>query len=139
MKTKIIAAGLAAALGLTTPMVAEAAVVDLNAGATVQLARNGGYGHGHGHGYGHGHYDGPRGYYGHRAPPVVVHRPAPRPWSYWRPRVVERHYYVVGQPTYYSTHPSYGPYYRVRARDNNDVLLWLGISAITGAILFSNY
>ena len=38
-----------------------------------------------------------------------------------------------------ATTPGDGYYYRVRARDRDDVLLWIGISAITGAILFSNY
>lgn len=137
MKTKIISAGLAAALGFSTPMAAEAALVNVETSAHVELARHDRYDD---HYYkGPKHYRGHGYYYDHR-PPVVVHRGHPRPWSHWRPYVVERHhYYVVSEPVYYSSHPHYGPYYRVRARDRDDVLLWIGISAITGAILFSNY
>ncbi len=132
MKKNVVVAGLVAALGLaalpaSANAVAIAPAIGVNAAAHVELA----------HGYHRDH----RRYHRHyrpAPPPVHYHRQV-RPWSYWRPYVVQRHYYVVGQPTYYSTHPSYGPYYRVRARDNNDALLWLGISAITGAILFSNY
>lgn len=138
MKKNVVVAGLVAALGLaalpaSANAVAIAPAIGVNAAAHVELAH--GYHHDHRRYHAHPRY---HRHYRPAPPPVHYHRQV-RPWSYWRPYVVQRHYYVVGQPTYYSTHPSYGPYYRVRARDNNDVLLWLGISAITGAILFSNY
>ncbi len=138
MKKNVVVAGLVAALGLaalpaSANAVAIAPAIGVNAAAHVELA--------HGYHNHHRHYRHHPRYHRHyrpAPPPVYYHRQV-RPWSHWRPYVVQRHYYVIGQPTYYSTHPSYGPYYRVRARDRDDVLLWLGISAITGAILFSNY
>lgn len=133
MMKNVVVAGLAAAIGLgalpaSASAVAIVPAVGVNAAAHVELA--------HDYRYDHPRYNR---HYRPAPPPMHYHHRQVRPWSHWRPYVVQRHYYVVGQPVYYSSHPSYGPYYRVRARDNNDVLLWLGISAITGAILFSNY
>lgn len=142
MKTKIVSAGLAVALGLSTPMVAEAAIVKVETNAQVELARH----HNHNR-YDHGykrnysspkHYSG-HGYYDHRSPAASYHHSRVRPWSYWQPYAARHHYHSFGQPVYYASHPSYGPYYRVRAHDRSNVALWLGISAVTGAILFSNY
>ncbi|MFN4228383.1 hypothetical protein [Parvibaculum sp.] len=135
MKRNVVLVGLAAALGLAAlPVpanaVAIAPAIGVNGAAQVELA----------HGYNHHRHHRSHGY--HHAPPPVVHHyhhRKVRPWAHWRPYMVRHHYYVVGQPVYYSSHPHYGPYYRVRARDRDDVLLWIGISAITGAILFSNY
>lgn len=147
MKRFLVLAGLATSLGLAVPVAAQAVTivpaVGVQGGAQLQLA-----GGKHGHGGYHGHHGGPR--YHHRPPavhhyyrppPVVYHhyRPAPRPWAYWQPYVVRHHYHSFGPPVYYTGHPHYGDYYRVRARDRHNVAVWLGISAITGAILFSTY
>ena len=62
-----------------------------------------------------------------------------RPFAYWRPRY-ERRYRHWGAPVYYAHHPRWGAAYRVRAYDDardRAVILW--ISAITGAILLSQY
>lgn len=156
MKKLLVLAGLATALGLAVPAAAQAVTiapaVGVQGGTQIQLA-GGKHGHHGHHGYrghrGHGrhHYGGPAYRYRppavhhyYRPPPVVHHyHHAPRPWSYWQPYVVRHHYHSFGAPVYYSGHPHYGQYYRVRARDRNNVAVWLGISAITGAILFSNY
>jgi hypothetical protein len=95
--------------------------------------------HGRNHHYHKQHHHHGKRYY--RPPPPVVyhHHQQVRPWNYWRPQVMRRHYHSFGAPVYYNAHRHYGPYYRVRAHDRSDVALWLGISAITGAILFSHY
>ena len=142
MMKKIFAiTAFASALGLVTPAAAEIGrlvpAIDVNTGAQVQLA--GGYGHG-GHGGGHnnyrggGHYDSSPARHGGSA-----YRGNVRSWGHWRPYVERRQYHSFGAPTYYRHHPRYGDYYRVRARDRHNVAVWLGISAVTGAILFSNY
>lgn len=148
MKQLLVLAGLATALGLAVPAAAQAVViapaVGVQVGTEVQLA-GGKHGHGY-HGYDR-HRGGPRYHhrppparYYHRPPPVVHHyHHAPRPWAYWQPYVVQHHYHSFGAPVYYTDHPHYGHYYRVRARDRHNVAVWLGISAITGAILFSTY
>lgn len=71
------------------------------------------------------------------------YRPAPRrhyrPFAHWRPRY-ERRYRHWGKPVYYAHHRRWGSAYRVRAYDDASdraVILW--ISAITGAILLSQY
>ncbi len=71
------------------------------------------------------------------------YRPAPRhqyrPFAHWRPRY-ERRYRHWGKPVYYAHHRRWGSAYRVRAYDDardRAVILW--ISAITGAILLSQY
>lgn len=133
MNKFVVSAGLAAALGFALPAPANAVSVSsalgVQAGTQVELV----HGYKHGHGHHHRHY---------APPPRVVHHyhhRQVRPWSHWRPYVVRHHYHSFGAPVYYSSHPSYGPYYRVRAYDRSDVALWLGISAITGAIIFSQY
>lgn len=151
MKTQIMSAGLAAVLALSMPMAAEAAIVNVETSAQVQLARHDNhnrynrydrhdrYDDRYRHDYkAQKHYRG-QGYYDHRPPAASYHRHQVRPWSYWQPYAVRHHYHSFGQPVYYASHPSYGPYYRVRAHDRSNVALWLGISAVTGAILFSNY
>lgn len=65
--------------------------------------------------------------------PVRAYRPGVRHWDYWQPRLYARHYYGFGSPVYYGDH------YRVYAYDRDDRLVWLWISAVTGAILFSGY
>ena len=145
MKNFVVSAGLAAALGFAVPSAANAvtltSAIGVQTSAQVELVH--GYKNGHGHRQGRG-YDS-RGY-DHRRhyapPPRVVHQyhhRQVRPWTHWRPYVVQHHYHSFGAPVYYSSHPNYGPYYRVRAHDRSDVALWLGISAITGAIIFSQY
>lgn len=136
MKKFVVSAGLAAALGFAFPAAANAVTlapaVNVETGVQVELAH--GYKNRHGHAYGHNRHYAP--------PPRVVHRyhhRQIRPWRHWRPYVVQHHYHSFGAPVYYSSHPTYGPYYRVRAHDRSDVALWLGISAITGAIIFSQY
>ncbi|MDZ4379793.1 MAG: hypothetical protein U0942_00460 [Parvibaculum sp.] len=145
MKTQILsAAALAAALGLSLPMTAEAAIVNVETNAQVELVRHDNhnrYNHGYSHNYRHSspkYYRG-HGYNQYRPPSASYRSHQVRPWSYWQPYAARHHYHSFGQPVYYASHPSYGPYYRVRAHDRSDVALWLGISAITGAILFSNY
>lgn len=147
MKTQIMSAALAATLGLSMPMTAEAALVKVETNAQVELVRNDHYGHHykspqHYRGHGSSHYSpnyyGGRSYH-HQPPPAAYHHRQVRPWSYWRPYATRHHYHSFGQPVYYASHQSYGPYYRVRAYDRSDVALWLGISAVTGAILYSNY
>lgn len=69
-------------------------------------------------------------YYNH---PVRTYRPGVRHWDYWQPRVAAYHYYGFGTPVYYGDH------YRVYAYDRDDRLVWLWISAVTGAIIFSGY
>ncbi|PKQ06888.1 MAG: hypothetical protein CVT72_05075 [Alphaproteobacteria bacterium HGW-Alphaproteobacteria-11] len=136
---KILAlAGIAVALGFGAPAVAQAAVtvspfVVVQGDATLQFV-----GHKKHHGYhGRSYHRGQA--YQYRAPKVVYHRNY-RPWSHWRPHVTQRSsYHSFGRPAYYHAHPRYGDYYHVRARDRNNVAVWLGISAITGAILFSSY
>jgi hypothetical protein len=132
MNKFVVSASLAAALGFAFPAAASAvtlaSAVTVHAGTQVELA------------HGSRHYHGHRRHYA--PPPRVVHRDhhrQVRPWTHWRPYVVQHHYHSFGAPVYYSSHPTYGPYYRVRAHDRSDVAIWLGISAITGAILFSNY
>lgn len=132
MSKFVVSAGLAAALGFALPASANAVSVmpqvSGQTGAQVELV------HGYRHGHGHSRY--------YATPPRVVHHyhhRQVRPWAHWRPYVVRHHYHSFGAPVYYSSHPSYGPYYRVRAHDRSDVALWLGISAITGAIIFSHY
>ncbi|MBO6633409.1 hypothetical protein [Parvibaculum sp.] len=131
MKKFVVSAGLAAALGFALPATANAvsvtSAIGVQTGTQVELV----------HGYKHRH-----GHQRHYAPPRVVHHyhhRQVRPWAHWRPYVVRHHYHSFGAPVYYSSHPTYGPYYRVRAHDRSDVALWLGISAITGAIIFSQY
>tara|TARA_R110002110_G_scaffold168566_12_gene370125 strand:+ start:2666 stop:3175 length:510 start_codon:yes stop_codon:yes gene_type:complete len=169
MMKKIFAiTAFASALGLVTPAAAEIGrlvpAIDVNTGAQVQLA--GGYGHG-GHGGGHNNYrggghnnyrggghnnyrgggysNGHRNYGGghYDSSPArhggSAYRGNVRSWGHWRPYVERRQYHSFGAPTYYRHHPRYGDYYRVRARDRHNVAVWLGISAVTGAILFSNY
>lgn len=158
MKRFLVLAGFTAALGLAAPVPAQAVTVvpalAVQGGAQVELVRGNDHRH-HGRGYdrhrggpGYGHRPPPPRYhhrpppprYHHRPPPVVHHyHHAPRPWAHWRPYVVRHHYHSFGAPVYYTNHPHYGHYYRVRARDRNNIAVWLGISAITGAILFSNY
>ena len=65
--------------------------------------------------------------------PVRTYRHGARHWNHWQPRLHARHYYGFGAPTYYGDH------YRVYAYDRDDRLVWLWISAVTGAILFSGY
>ena len=140
MKRILALAGLAVALGFGAPAVAQAAVVlPVSAGiqgdATLHLI----HGKKHHHSYHGGHHRGHGQAYHHRPPKVVYHRNY-RPWSHWRPKIVHQyHYHSFGAPVYYHAHPRYGDYYHVQARDRNNVALWLGISAITGAILFSAY
>ena len=139
MRKTLALAGFAVALGFGAPAVAQAAVtlpasLAVQGDATLQLV-----GHKNHHGYHGGHHRGHGQAYHHRPPKVVYHRNY-RPWSHWRPHVVQRYrYHSFGPPAYYHAHPRYGDYYHVRARDRNNVALWLGISAITGAILFSSY
>ncbi|MDX5367245.1 MAG: hypothetical protein LPK88_12440 [Alphaproteobacteria bacterium] len=140
MKKLVVLAGLAAALGLAAPAAAQAVsvkpVIGADARSAVELVHGNHYNHNRHHAYKrHNAY---RHYYNH--PPRVVYRHHKvRPWVHWRPYVVQHHYHGFGAPVYYSSHPHYGPYYHVRAYDRSNVALWLGISAITGAILFSNY
>ncbi|HCX67663.1 hypothetical protein [Parvibaculum sp.] len=134
MNKFVVSTGLAVALGFAFPAAASAVTLapaaNVQAGTQVELAHGSKHRHMHGH---HRHYASPpRG--AHR-----YHHQQVRPWTHWRPYVVQRHYHRFGAPVYYSSHPTYGPYYRVRAHDRSDVAIWLGISAITGAILFSNY
>jgi len=148
MRRTLALAGLAVALGFGAPAMAQAAVtlpasVALQGDATLHLA--GGNKHHnnynrHGDHRGYHDYDRYDDHAYHHRPPKVVHRHRHRPWSHWQPHVVHTyHYHSFGAPVYYQAHPQYGAYYHVRARDRNNVALWLGISAITGAILFSSY
>ncbi|MCF8470560.1 MAG: hypothetical protein K9G30_07230 [Parvibaculum sp.] len=141
MKRLFAIAGLASVLGLAAPVAAGAAslipAIGVNGGAEVQLVRGGqdryhSNGHDRSRSRRNDGYDNRRsqGFYG---------RHEARPWGHWRPYVERRHYHSFGAPVYYRHHPRYGDYYRVRARDRNNVAVWLGISAITGAILFSTY
>ena len=62
-----------------------------------------------------------------------------RSFSHWRPRYAHR-FHRWGRPVYYEHHRGWGPAYRVRAYDrarDRAVILW--ISAVTGAILLSQY
>jgi len=144
MKRFLVLAGLATSLGLAVPVAAQAATiapaVGVQGGVQLQLA-GGKHGHGGYHGGPRYHHKPPPPRHYYRPPPVVHHHyhPAPRPWAYWQPYVVRYHYHSFGPPVYYTGHPYYGDYYRVRARDRHNVAVWLGISAITGAILFSTY
>lgn len=137
MKKLAILAGFAAALGLAVPAQAVPAKPAVQTGGAGMVELVHGKKHHHHHNYkrhnAHRHY--------HHRPPVVHHHHyhQVRPWTYWRPHVVRYHYHSFGPPVYYSSHPHYGPYYRVRAHDRSNVALWLGISAVTGAILFSQY
>lgn len=140
MRKTLALAGLAVVLGFGAPAVAQAAVVlpvsvGVHGDASLHLV----HGKKHHHGYrGRGHHRGHVHHYHHRPPKVVHHHH--RPWSYWQPQVVHHHHYhSFGAPVYYDAHPRYGSYYHVRARDRNNVAIWIGVSAITGAILFSHY
>ena len=140
MKKRVVLAGLAAALGIAAPAAAQAVsvkpVIGTDARSAVELVHGKHYHHNSHHTYKrHNAYR----YYHHRPPTVVYHHHQVRPWAHWRPYVVRHHYHGFGAPVYYASHPHYGPYYRVRAYDRSDVALWLGVSAITGAILFSDY
>lgn len=142
MKKLVILAGLAAALGLAAPAAAQAVSVKPAIGADARSAVELVHGKHHHRHNTHRHYQrhNAHRYYTHRPPAVVYHHHHHvRPWAHWRPYVVKHHYHGFGAPVYYSSHPHYGPYYHVRAYDRSNVALWLGISAITGAILFSNY
>lgn len=154
MKRLFAIAGLASVLGLAAPVAAGAAAlipaIGINGGAEVQLVKdshdryNGkGYDrsrsrHNGGHDYERSRSRHNDGYDDHRSRRSYGRHEA-RSWGHWRPYVERRHYHSFGAPTYYRHHPRYGDYYRVRARDRNNVAVWLGISAVTGAILFSNY
>ena len=75
-----------------------------------------------------------RGYYYRPA-----QRPYYRPFSHWRPRYAHR-FHRWGRPAYYAHYRGWGPAYRVHAYDrarDRAVILW--ISAVTGAILLSQY
>lgn len=134
---KIVAsAGLAAALGMAV-LPASAHAMPMKPAISLQGSGLVTEVHGRHHHY-KGRHHGQR-HYRPRPPVVYHHHQQVRPWTYWRPYVVRRHYHSFGAPVYYTTHPHYGPYYRVRAHDRSDAALWLGISAITGAILFSHY
>ncbi|PKP67464.1 MAG: hypothetical protein CVT83_08440 [Alphaproteobacteria bacterium HGW-Alphaproteobacteria-5] len=165
---KILAIGaLASALGVAMPAAAEAGLltpaVGINGGAEVQLVKDGhdrynskGYDRSRSrHNDGRDDYNSrsrhDNGYDNHRSRSQhdnryndhrsqrSYSRGEARSWGHWRPYVERRHYHSFSAPTYYRHHPRYGDYYRVRAHDRNNVAVWLGISAITGAILFSNY
>lgn len=143
MKKLVILAGLAAALGLAAPVAAQAVSVKPAIGAdarsAVELVHGKQYHHNRHNAHRHYKRHNAHRYYSHRPPVVVHHHHQVRPWSHWRPYVVRYHYHSFGAPVFYASHPHYGPYYHVRAYDRSNVALWLGISAITGAILFSNY
>ncbi|MCW5548789.1 MAG: hypothetical protein KIT44_07480 [Opitutaceae bacterium] len=141
MRKTLALAGLAVALGFGAPAVAQAAItlpasVAVQGDATLQLVGHKKHHHnyhGRSHHRGHAHYH-------HRNPPKVVYHRNYRPWSHWQPRVVKHHRYrSFGTPVYYHAHPHYGDYYYVSARDRQNMMLWIGVSAITGAIPFSHY
>jgi len=137
---KIVAsAGLATALGFA---MLPASAVGMPAKPAISLPESGLVTQVHGrrhHPHSKHDHHGKRYYRPPPPPPAVYHHHQVRPWTYWRPYVMQHHYHSFGAPVYYKTHPHYGPYYRVRAHDHSNVALWLGISAITGAILFSHY
>lgn len=137
---KIVAsAGLATALGFA---MLPASAVAMPAKPAISLPESGLVTQVHGrrhHPHSKHDHHGKRYYRPPPPPPAVYHHHQVRPWTYWRPYVMQHHYHSFGAPVYYKTHPHYGPYYRVRAHDHSNVALWLGISAITGAILFSHY
>ena len=153
MKKAFIVAGLATGMMLSAPLASEASAaalgVSIQTGAHVQTVdyRHGpkqgghhdnGYHRGGGSRHDNGRYGGRndhRGNYAHRPP----ERPHYRSFSHWRPRYTHR-FNGWGRPVYYAHHRNWGPAYRVRAYDrarDRAVVLW--ISAVTGAILLSQY